>query len=40
MLGEIGTAGERAKAKLVQLRDNDEESLVRQAAAAALEKLN
>jgi HEAT repeat protein len=38
MLGELGRLSSRAKAKLEQLRDNDEAEIVRQAAAGALDK--
>ena len=40
MMGQLDKPGAQAKAKLKMLRDNDDDELVRKAAAEALEKLN
>ncbi|HRX79820.1 MAG TPA: HEAT repeat domain-containing protein, partial [Pirellulaceae bacterium] len=39
MLGELGNVGERATAKLQEVRDNDAAEIVRQAAGEALKKM-
>lgn len=40
MLGELGGGGERATAKLKEVREKDAVDFVRQAADEALKKLN